>query len=119
MACILALLLPCALTHGQVSPWKIDMRQVRLPVANGECGPIELVVRDASGNPPVSPDGKQLDWQDFDITLTQGAGPLKLTGNGRFLCATAPGATGVDTGNGRSSRADEGDAGAPPGQGPE
>lgn len=88
---------PFALAHGQAAPWKIDMRQVRLPTGNGDCAPIELVVRDADGKTPMTPDGKQVDWQDFDITLTQGAGPLKLTGNGRFLCATAPGATGVVT----------------------
>ena len=88
---------PLATADAQATPWKIQMRQVRLPVPNGDCGPIELVALDASGRTPVTPDGKQVDWQDFDIELTQGNGPLKLTGNGRFLCATAPGATGVVT----------------------
>ena len=94
---LLALQLPIAVASGQALPWKIDMRQVREPIPNGDCGPIELNVRDATGKTPLTPDGKQIDWQDFDITLTQGAGPLRLTGNGRFLCATAPGATGVVT----------------------
>ena len=86
-----------SLAHGQATPWKIEMRQVRLPTANGDCGPIEVVARDAEGQPPMTPDGKQVDWQDFDIELTEGAGPLRLTGNGRFLCATTPGAVGVVT----------------------
>jgi len=94
---ILAAPWPLTVAHGQALPWKIEMRQVREPIAGGDCGPIELVVRDATGKTPMTPDGKQIDWQDFDIALTQGAGPLSLSPNGRFLCATAPGATGVVT----------------------
>ena len=85
---LLALQIPFAVASGQALPWKIDMRQVREPTPNGDCGPIELNVRDATGKTPLTPDGKQIDWQDFDITLTQGEGPLKLISNGRFLCAT-------------------------------
>jgi hypothetical protein len=98
---LILMLSPLALVHGQATStaagWKIEMRQVRLPVANGECGPIELVVRDASGNPPVSPDDKQLSWHDFDFALTEGAGAFRLTGSGNILCASSPGATGVVT----------------------
>lgn len=100
-ALLLASLLPLALAHGQATGpaagWTIEMRQVRLPVAHGECGPIELVVRDGSGNAPVSPDGKQLSWHDFDFTLTEGADAFRLGGSGNILCASAPGASGVVT----------------------
>jgi hypothetical protein len=100
-ALLLANLLPLALAHAQATNpaagWKIEMRQVRMPVANGDCGPIELVVLDASGKPPITPDGKQLHWQDFEFALTDSAGAFKLAGSGNILCASAPGATGVVT----------------------
>src|SRR3954469_19869024 len=90
----LAILLPA---YGQAQQWTVAMRAMQNPLTLGQCTAIEVVVRDASGGTPVRPDGKQVDWQDFDLSITSTAPDAFTWSNEahRFLCARAPTATSV------------------------
>ena len=84
----LGILLPA---HGQAQQWTVAMRAMQNPLTLGQCTAIEVVVRDASGGTPVRPDGKQVDWQDFDLSITTTAPDAFAWSNEahRFLCARA------------------------------
>ena len=72
--------------------WTIAMRPMQNPLAVGQCTAIEIVVKDPSGMPPVRPNGKQLDWQDFELSFITSAPDAFAWKNEshRFLCAQAP-----------------------------
>jgi hypothetical protein len=97
------MILRCALLSGiclatvlladvQAQQWTVSMRAMQNPLLLGQCTAIEVVVKDASGGTPVRPDGKQVDWQDFDLSLTSTAPDAFAWSNEahRFLCARAP-----------------------------
>ncbi len=74
--------------HGQ---WSIAMRAMLNPLPVGQCTPIEIVVTDANGASPLRPDGRQLDWQDFELSFAA-ASPDAFAWSDdrhRFLCARA------------------------------
>jgi outer membrane protein OmpA-like peptidoglycan-associated protein len=71
--------------------WTVSMRAMHDPLPVGQCTAIELVVTDAGGRPPLRPDGRQLDWQDFELEF---ASPVPEAfawsdQRHRFLCAGA------------------------------
>lgn len=87
-------------TSSAETTWVIRLRAVQSPIPVGACTPIEVITRDASGEVPVRPDGKQLTWQDFDFALSAGADAFGWRDNNpssRFLCARRAGAVGTVT----------------------
>jgi outer membrane protein OmpA-like peptidoglycan-associated protein len=68
------------------------MRAMQNPLPVGQCTAIEVVVRDAAGGVPLRPDGRQLDWQDFELSFTTTAPDAFGWSNEkhRFLCARTP-----------------------------
>ena len=72
--------------------WTIAMRAMQNPLPVGQCTAIELVVKDGSGGPPLRPDGRQLDWQDFELEFTATVPDAFAWSNPRhrFLCARVP-----------------------------
>jgi outer membrane protein OmpA-like peptidoglycan-associated protein len=80
--------------HGQAqAAWTVTMRAMQNPLALGQCTPIEVTVTDASGRAPVRPDGRQVDWQDFELSFsapTPDAFAWSDETRHRFLCARAP-----------------------------
>lgn len=69
--------------------WTIAMRAMQDPLPVGQCTAIEIVVQDGSGAPPIRPDGRQLDWQDFELEFTASVPDAFAWSNERhrFLCA--------------------------------
>jgi outer membrane protein OmpA-like peptidoglycan-associated protein len=77
--------------HAQAQ-WTVEMRAMQNPLPVGQCTAIEVVPRDAKGSPPLRPDGRQLDWQDFELDFTASVPDAFAWSNvrHRFLCARAP-----------------------------
>ena len=74
-----------------LAQWTVTMRAMQNPIPVGQCAAIEIVPRDATGAPPVRPDGRQLDWQDFELEFTATVPEAFAWSNPRhrFLCARA------------------------------
>jgi outer membrane protein OmpA-like peptidoglycan-associated protein len=89
---ILGLVLAPAAQGQAQGPWTVAMRAMQNPLPVGQCTAIEVVVRDANGATPLRPDGRQLDWQDFELSFTSAAPDAFAWSNERhrFLCAKAP-----------------------------
>jgi outer membrane protein OmpA-like peptidoglycan-associated protein len=76
--------------------WTVSMRAMQNPLPLGQCTAIEVVVKDANGGTPVRPNGKQVDWQDFDLSLTTTSPDAFAWSDPtrpRFLCARTATAT--------------------------
>jgi outer membrane protein OmpA-like peptidoglycan-associated protein len=76
--------------------WTVKIRAMQNPLPLGQCTAIEVTVTDATGGAPVKPDRRQVDWQDFDLSLiapTADAFAWSDPTRPRFLCARAPTAT--------------------------
>lgn len=89
---ILGLVIAPAAQGQAQAPWTITMRAMQNPLPAGQCTAIEVVVRDAGGRTPLRPDGRQLDWQDFELSFAAAPGspPDAFRWSNekhRFLCA--------------------------------
>lgn len=84
-------------TSGASAQWTVAMRAMNNPLAVGQCTAIEVVPKDGNGTTPLRPNGSQLDWQDFELSIS-GAPPDAFAWSNerhRFLCARAPTAPSV------------------------
>ncbi len=71
--------------------WTVSMRAMQNPLPVGQCTAIEVVVTDAGGATPLRPNGRQLDWQDFELEFVASVPDAFAWSNERhrFLCARA------------------------------
>jgi outer membrane protein OmpA-like peptidoglycan-associated protein len=73
--------------------WTVSMRTMH-PVKPGECTPVEVIAKDANGQVPVRPDGKQVSVWDFDFSVASASpdawGMQNNDPTRSFLCALAP-----------------------------
>jgi outer membrane protein OmpA-like peptidoglycan-associated protein len=84
-----------ATTHV-LGQWTVSMRALSNPLPLGQCTAIEVVATDnATRAAPLRPNGRQVDWQDFELSFTATAPDAFAWSNEthRFLCARAPSAS--------------------------
>jgi outer membrane protein OmpA-like peptidoglycan-associated protein len=94
---LLGLLCAAGALSGQAATdrWTVSMRAMQNPLPPNQCTAIEVVVQDSDGTAPLRPDGRQVDWQDFDLSFSAQPADAFYWSNDahRFLCARAPAAT--------------------------
>lgn len=99
-AAALALTASPAAGQSAAVPWTVSLRAISNPLPVGQCTSFEIVVTDPSGATPLRPNGRPLDWQDFELSFSA-ASPDALAWSNetpRSLCAlaaTAPSAVVV------------------------